>query len=82
MQYNVKLYGEIYQQLDQQFQGLSVPERQLLCHLAQQPDPITFKELREQSPPLMPLQTIIEALEELAGRGLIEKQGDYFCCHL
>jgi len=78
LQYNVKLYGEIYQQLDQQFQALSFPEKQLLCHLAQQPNPISFKELREQSPPLMPLQTIIEALEELAGRGLIEKQGDYF----
>ncbi|NES18170.1 MAG: NACHT domain-containing protein [Symploca sp. SIO3E6] len=78
LHYNVKLYGEIDQQLDQQFQALSAPERQLLCHLARQPDPITFQELREQSPPLMPLQTIIEALEELAGRGLIEKQDDYF----
>jgi len=74
---NVTLYGEIYQHLDQQFQALSAPEQQLLCHLARQPAPITFQELRDQSPPLMPLQRIIEALEELAGRGLIEKQGNY-----
>ncbi|NEP09557.1 MAG: NACHT domain-containing protein [Symploca sp. SIO2C1] len=78
LQYNVKLYGEIYQQLDQQFRALSAPEQLLLCHLAQQPDPTTFQELLDQSPPLMALQTIIEVLEELAGLALIEKQGDYF----
>ncbi|NER22487.1 MAG: NACHT domain-containing protein [Symploca sp. SIO1C2] len=75
---NVKLYGEICQKLDQQFRALSASEVQLLCYLAQQPNHISFKELQEQSPPLMPLQAIIEALEELAGRGLIKKQGDYF----
>lgn len=75
---DINPYGEIRQYLDREFQTLSVTEQQLLCYLVQQGDRISFKDIRDQSPPLMILPILIEAFEGLEERSLIVKQKDYF----
>ena len=79
LRYDVRLYGDIRKHLDEQFQGLSEAEWQLLCCLARQSGSATLDELRDRVQSLMPLQDMLEALENLEGRTLIEKKGGDFC---
>ena len=66
------LYGNIWQLLDQEFQGLSSLEQQIMYYLALEKEQISFTQLTNNIRSKIPYCQIIEALESLQGRSLIE----------
>ncbi len=66
------LYGNIWQLLDQQFQRLSSLEQQIMYYLALENDDISFTQLSNNMRSKIPYCQIIEALESLQGRSLVE----------
>ncbi|MEM9276828.1 MAG: NB-ARC domain-containing protein, partial [Cyanobacteria bacterium P01_F01_bin.143] len=66
------LYGSIWQLLDQQFQRLSSLEKQLIYYLALENNDISLTQLPNSIREKIPHCQIIEALESLQGRSLIE----------
>jgi WD40 repeat protein/DNA-binding HxlR family transcriptional regulator len=78
LQQETLVFGTIRNLLEQQFERLSAGEKTVLYWLAINREPITFNQLRaDLFPPLMP-QTLIEVLETLEHRSLIEKTGTLF----
>ncbi|ELS00635.1 NB-ARC domain-containing protein [Xenococcus sp. PCC 7305] len=69
---NNLLYGGIWQLLDQQFQRLSGLEQQLTYYLALENKDASFTQLADNIGGKIPYCQIIEALESLQGRSLIE----------
>jgi len=59
--------------LDQQFQALSILENNLICYIANYHYPISFKQLQEEFQSKADIADVIQALESLVGRFLIEK---------
>jgi hypothetical protein len=59
--------------LDEQFQALSIIEKNLLCCIATYHEPISFKQLQEKFQSKADITDVIQALESLVGRFLIEQ---------
>ncbi|HLO83845.1 MAG TPA: NB-ARC domain-containing protein [Nostocaceae cyanobacterium] len=73
LNHSTVVFGEIYHILQEEFQRLSDTEKQIIKWLTNQHKPASLLELREQmSPPISP-QRMLEALEALQERSLIEK---------
>ena len=66
------LYGNIWQLLDREFQRLSSLEQQIMYYLALEKEQISFTQLTNNIRSKIPYCQIIEALESLQGRSLIE----------
>jgi len=72
LSHHTLLYGSIWQLLDQQFQRLSSLEQQLIYYLALENNNISLTQLPNSIREQIPHCQIIEALESLQGRSLIE----------
>jgi WD40 repeat protein len=78
LQQDTFVFGGIRTLIDQQFQRLSVLEKSVMYWLAIYREPATFADLRTDIfPPISP-QRLIEVLELLEQRSLIEKQAALF----
>jgi transcriptional regulator with XRE-family HTH domain len=73
--HDVSVFGEIRQLLDEQVGRLSVPERAVLRCLAKKREPAGFAELVTDLGPLMGRPAVVEAVEALARRSLLEPGG-------
>lgn len=67
------VFGKIRDVLDQQFNRLSDLEREVMYWLAINREPVTLSELREDIVSLASPSKLVEALESLVRRSLIEK---------
>jgi WD40 repeat protein/transcriptional regulator with XRE-family HTH domain len=72
LQQRVITYGGIWDLLEQQFDRLSQLEQQVMYWLAINREWVSFKELREDWIPPVSQRQLLEALESLQGRLLIE----------
>ena len=68
------VFNGIRSLLEQQFERLSPLEQQILYWLAINREPITFAQLRADIVPLVPVGRLLEALEFIGWRSLIETQ--------
>jgi DNA-binding HxlR family transcriptional regulator len=75
---NVAVFGDIRNLLEQQFERLSDAEKEIIKRLAINRKPASFSELREKSLPSVSPQKLLEALESLEERALIEKSVGLF----
>ncbi|MES1023443.1 NB-ARC domain-containing protein [Gloeocapsa sp. BRSZ] len=67
------VFGDIWDLLAQQFTRLSIAEQQIMYWLAINREPITLAELKQDILPLISPREVLEALESLQQRSLIEK---------
>ncbi|MBP5975789.1 pentapeptide repeat-containing protein [Brasilonema sp. CT11] len=67
------VFGDIHELLDQQFSRLSNLEKDIMYWLAINREPVSLSELREDIVSPIPPQKLLEALESLVRRSLIEK---------
>ncbi|PPS41494.1 NB-ARC domain-containing protein [Chroococcidiopsis sp. TS-821] len=67
------VFGDIWDLLAQQFTRLSVAEQQIMYWLAINREPVTLAELKQDILPLISPREVLEALESLQQRSLIEK---------
>lgn len=74
----IVVFGDIYHLLDEQFERLSILEKELVYKLAIQREPTTFTQLREKMGSAASKFNLIEGLESLSRRSLIEPQQSYF----
>ncbi len=72
------IFGDVRHLLDQQFERLSALEQKIIYWLAINREPITLSELREDLISTVPRQNLIEGLESLSRRSLIEQNQAYF----
>jgi DNA-binding HxlR family transcriptional regulator len=72
------VFGELCHLLEQQFERLSDAEKKIIKQLAINPQPASFSELRKQTVPSVSPQQLLEALESLEERALIEKRATLF----
>jgi WD40 repeat protein len=72
LQQQIVAYGDIWDLLDQQFDRLSRLEQQVMYWLAIEREWIAFADLHENFIPPIPQRQLVEALESLQGRSLIE----------
>jgi len=75
---NTPLFGDIRNLLDQQFERLSNAEKEMIGWLAIDRQPVSFSQLREKIVPPVPPQQLLEVLESLEKRSLIEKRAALF----
>jgi hypothetical protein len=75
---NTAVFGDIRNLLEQQFERLSDAEKEIIKWLAINRKPASFSELREKSVPSVSPQKLLEALESLEERALIEKSAGLF----
>ncbi len=73
LKHNIRVFGEIRHLLEQQFERLSDEEKAIINWLAINRQPASFSELQENIFPLVSPQKLLEALEFLEERCLIEK---------
>ncbi|MEH2143270.1 NB-ARC domain-containing protein [Nostoc sp.] len=73
LQQDTSVFGDIRDVLEQQFERLSDLEKDIMYWLAINREPITLSELREDIVSPMPQAKLLEALESLGRRSLIEK---------
>lgn len=78
LKHNTTVFGEIHHLLDQDFETLSETEKKIINWLAINRQPVSFSELREKILPPIPPQKLLEALESLEERALIEKKAAHF----
>ena len=69
-----KVFGSIYDLLSQQFHRLSALEKDLIYWLAINREPVNINELRADLVLPIPSMQLLEALESLSRRSLIEKK--------
>ncbi|MBW4588170.1 MAG: hypothetical protein KME33_23660 [Aetokthonos hydrillicola CCALA 1050] len=75
---NVAVLGDIRQVLTQQFSRLSNLEKEIMCWLAINREPVSISELQDDILlPILP-QQLLEALESLIRRSLVEKSSALF----
>lgn len=75
---NTAVFGKIRNLLEQQFERLSDAEKAIIKWMAIHHHPTSFFQLREHlSPPISP-QKLLEALESLEERSLIDKKAGFF----
>ncbi len=72
------VFGDISDLLDQQFNRLSTLEQQVMYWLVINREWISFRELQEDIIPAVSLKDLLETLESLQLRSLIEKKSGYF----
>ena len=72
------VFGDIYQLLDEQFERLSALEQKIVYRLAIHQQPVTFSQLREQMGLAISKFNLMEGLESLYRRSLIESQHSRF----
>jgi WD40 repeat protein len=72
------VFGDIHELLDQQFARLLDLEKNIMYWLAINREPVSLSELREDIVSPVPLQKLLEALESLARRSLVEKSAATF----
>lgn len=75
---NTPVFGDIRNLLDRQFERLSEAEKEMIGWLAIDRQPVSFSELREKIVPPVPPQKLLEVLESLEKRFLIEKRAALF----
>ncbi|MBE9030149.1 NACHT domain-containing protein [filamentous cyanobacterium LEGE 11480] len=75
----VLVFGNIWDLLEQQFQRLSELEQKVMYWLAINRDWTTLSELHEDIIPKVSQRTLLEAIESLHGRSLIEAKKGQFC---
>ncbi|MEH2119623.1 NB-ARC domain-containing protein [Nostoc sp.] len=73
LQQDTSVFGDIRDILEQQFERLSDLEKDIMYWLAINREPITLSELREDIVSPVPQAKLLEALESLGRRSLIEK---------
>ncbi|MBW4565304.1 MAG: NACHT domain-containing protein [Mojavia pulchra JT2-VF2] len=73
LQQDTAVFGDIRDILEQQFERLSELEKEIMYWLAINREPITLSELREDIVSLVAQAKLLEALESLGRRSLIEK---------
>jgi NB-ARC domain len=78
LNHNTTVFGEIHHLLKQHFNRLSDIEKHIIYWLAINYKPASFSELREKISPLVSPQKLLEALEFLQERSLIEQRNKFF----
>ncbi|WP_026733712.1 NB-ARC domain-containing protein [Fischerella sp. PCC 9605] len=78
LQQNPAVFGDIRDLLDQQFERLSDLEAEIMYWLAINREPISLSALREDIISPIPPQKLVEALESLVRRSLVEKSAATF----
>ncbi|MBD2680571.1 MULTISPECIES: NB-ARC domain-containing protein [Nostoc] len=73
LQQDTAVFGDIRDVLEQQFERLSDLEKDIMYWLAINREPITLKELRDDIISPIPQGKLLEAIESLGRRSLIEK---------
>ncbi|MEH1818147.1 MAG: NB-ARC domain-containing protein [Nostoc sp.] len=69
---DTSVFGDVWELLDQQCQRLSPLERQVMCWLAINREAVSLAELQKDIIPHISTRELIESLESLKGRSLIE----------
>jgi hypothetical protein len=72
------IFGEIWELLDKQFYRLSIAEKQVMQWLAINREWLTLSQLQEDIVPTLSHRELLEALESLQERSLIERHLDSF----
>jgi hypothetical protein len=72
------VFGDIYKLLDEQFERLSTLEREVIYWLAADQEPISFSQLQEKMGISVSKLHLMQGLESLSRRSLIEAQQSYF----
>lgn len=78
LKHNTAVFGNIYKLLEQHFERLSDAEKEIIKWLVFHHQPTSFLELSEHISPLITPQKLLEALELLEERSLIEKKEGVF----
>ncbi|BAY50039.1 WD-40 repeat-containing protein (plasmid) [Scytonema sp. HK-05] len=78
LQQEATVFGDIHELLDQQFSRLSYLEVDIMYWLAINREPVSLSELREDIVSQVPPQKLLEALESLVRRSLVEKSAATF----
>jgi hypothetical protein len=78
MQQNTAVFGDIYQFFEQQFERLSDLEKEIMYWLAINREPVSLSELCSDILSSIPQQRLIEGLESLRRRALVEKSSALF----
>lgn len=78
LQQNTVVFGDIRDILDQQFERLSDLEKEIMYWLAINCEPISLSELLKDILSPVPRQKLLEALESLVRRSLVEKSATTF----
>lgn len=78
LQQNTTVFGDICELLGQQFERLSNLEKEVMYWLAINRKPITLSELRADTVSQVSQQRLLEALESLRRRSLLEKSKAFF----
>lgn len=81
LQQQTPVFGEVSNLLEQQWQCLSDTAKEILKSLAFHCQPISFAELRSQLTSSISPQILLEVLESLQMRSLIETKGARFSLH-
>ena len=74
----MSVFGDIRHLLDQQFERLSSLEQEIIYWLAINREPTTLSQLREDLVLTVPRQNLLEGLESLSRRSLVEHNQAYF----
>jgi WD40 repeat protein len=75
---NTTVFGDIRDILDQQFERLSDLEKGIMYWLTINREPVSLSDLRLDMVSLVSLTKLLEALESLGRRSLVEKNSSYF----
>jgi WD40 repeat protein len=78
LQQDISVFGDICSLLEQQYERLSSIERDIMYWLAINREPITFLELQEDFVLPIPQAKLLEGLESLLSRSLVEKNALIF----
>ncbi|KST65726.1 NB-ARC domain-containing protein [Mastigocoleus testarum] len=81
LQQDTTVFGDIRELLEPQFKRLSSCEQEIVYWLAVNRRPISILELQEDILSPLPHQKLLEALESLQRRGLLEKKSALFTLH-
>lgn len=78
IKHNITVFGDIRNLLDQHFARLSEAEKEIIKWLAIHREPASFSELLQKMFPALSPQKLLEDLESLQERSLIEKKAAFF----
>jgi len=78
LEHGIGVYGDIWELVDQQFNRLTTLEQQLMHQLAKNPKWMTLSNLFKEAKPEISYRELLEALESLQKRSLIQKNGAKF----
>ncbi|MBD0266034.1 MAG: NACHT domain-containing protein [Tolypothrix sp. Co-bin9] len=73
IQYQTLVLGKFSDVLEEHFERLSNLENQVMCHLAMKHQPVSFLKLREELPSPLSQSDLMDVLESLLSRSLIDK---------